>query len=64
VPPTPSTTLVSAQEAKEKLREIVERFFYRRLNVRHGAYARVAPAEDIRLKECACQSLYPDDGAH
>jgi hypothetical protein len=36
-PPTPSTTLISAQEAKEKLPEIVERFFFRRLNTEDGA---------------------------
>jgi hypothetical protein len=30
VPPTSSTTLLSAQEAKERLREIVEGFFFRR----------------------------------
>jgi hypothetical protein len=29
--PIPKTTLLSAQEAKERLREIVERFFFRRL---------------------------------
>jgi hypothetical protein len=29
--PTPSTTLLSAQEAKDRLREIVEGFFFRRL---------------------------------
>jgi hypothetical protein len=31
-PPAPSTTLLSAQEAKERLREIVEGFFFRRRN--------------------------------
>ena len=30
-PPAPSTTLLSAQEAKQRLREIVEGFFFRRL---------------------------------
>jgi hypothetical protein len=31
VPPACSTTLLSAQEAKDRLREIVEGFFFRRL---------------------------------
>ena len=31
MPPTPSLTLLSAPEAKERLREIVEGFFFRRL---------------------------------
>jgi hypothetical protein len=29
MPPTPSTTPLSAHEAKERLREIVEGFFFR-----------------------------------
>jgi hypothetical protein len=36
VPPTSSTTLLSAQEAKERLREIVEGFFFRRLRTEDG----------------------------
>ena len=35
-PPPPSTTLLSAQEAKERLREIVEGFFFRRLKTEDG----------------------------
>jgi hypothetical protein len=31
IEPIPSTTLLSAQEAKDRLREIVEGFFFRRL---------------------------------
>jgi hypothetical protein len=34
--PTPSTALLSAGEAKEKLREIVEGFFFRRLRTEDG----------------------------
>jgi hypothetical protein len=34
--PTPSTALLSAQEAKDRLREIVERFFFRRLRTEDG----------------------------
>jgi hypothetical protein len=30
--PTPTTILLSAQEAKERLREVVEGFFFRRRN--------------------------------
>jgi hypothetical protein len=36
MPPTPSTTRLSAQEAKERLREIVEGFFFRRLTSEDG----------------------------
>ena len=36
MPPTPSTTLLSAQEAKKQLREIVEGFFFRRLRAEDG----------------------------
>jgi len=36
VPPTSSTTLLSAQEAKEQLRAIVEGFFFRRLRAEDG----------------------------
>jgi hypothetical protein len=36
MPPTSSTTLLSAQEAKERLREIVEGFFFRRLRTEDG----------------------------
>jgi hypothetical protein len=36
VPPTPSTTLLSAHEAKERLRAIVEGFFFRRLRTEDG----------------------------
>jgi hypothetical protein len=36
MPPTPSTTLLSAQEARERLREIVEGFFFRRLTSEDG----------------------------
>jgi hypothetical protein len=36
LPPTPSTTLLSAQEARERLREIVEEFFFRRLRTEDG----------------------------
>jgi hypothetical protein len=35
-PSTPSTTLLSAPEAKERLREIVEGFFFRRLRTEDG----------------------------
>jgi hypothetical protein len=35
-PPAPSTVLLSAQEAKEQLREIVEGFFFRRLRTEDG----------------------------
>ena len=34
--PTPSTTLLSAPEAKERLRDIVEGFFFRRLRTEDG----------------------------
>ena len=34
--PTPSTALLSAQEAKDRLREIVEGFFFRRLRTEDG----------------------------
>jgi hypothetical protein len=34
--PTPSTALLSAQEAKDRLREIVEGFFFRRLRNENG----------------------------
>ena len=34
--PIPSTTLLLAQEAKERLREIVEGFFFRRLRTEDG----------------------------
>jgi len=34
--PTPSTILLSAQEAKHRLREIVEGFFFRRLRTEEG----------------------------
>jgi hypothetical protein len=34
--PTPSTALLSAQEAKQRLREIVEGFFFRRLKTEDG----------------------------
>jgi len=66
LPPSPNTALLSAQEAKERLREIVGGFFFWRLRtemenscgatsrskalVRHGADARVA-AEVIRVKK-------------
>ena len=33
---TPSTVLLSAQEAKDRLREIVEGFFFRRLRTEDG----------------------------
>ncbi len=36
LPPIPSTTLLSAQEAKDRLREIVEGFFFRRLTAGDG----------------------------
>jgi hypothetical protein len=36
LPPTASTTLLSAQEAKERMREIVEGFFVRRLRTEDG----------------------------
>jgi hypothetical protein len=36
MPPTPSSTLLPAQEAKERLREIVEGFFFRRLRTEDG----------------------------
>ena len=36
MPPTSSTTLLSAEEAKERLREIVEGFFFRRLTTEDG----------------------------
>jgi hypothetical protein len=36
MPPTPSTTLLSAQEARERLREIVEGFFFWRLTSEDG----------------------------
>jgi hypothetical protein len=34
--PVPDTTLLSAQEAKDRLREIVEGFFFRRLRTEDG----------------------------
>jgi hypothetical protein len=37
MPLTPSTTLLSAQQAKERMREIVEGLFFRRLNTEDGA---------------------------
>jgi hypothetical protein len=40
LPPTPSPTLLSAKEAKERLREIVEGFFFRRRNDQGQAPAR------------------------
>jgi hypothetical protein len=40
VPPTSSHTLLSAQEAKARLREIVEGFFFRRRNDQGQAPAR------------------------
>jgi|SRR5271165_38312 len=36
LPPAPSTALLSAEEAKERLREIVEGFFFRRLRTEDG----------------------------
>lgn len=36
IEPIPSTTLLSAQEAKDRLREIVEGFFFRRLRTEAG----------------------------
>jgi hypothetical protein len=36
MPPTPSTTLLSAHEARERLREIVEGFFFPRLTSEDG----------------------------
>jgi hypothetical protein len=36
LPPTPSTPLLSAREAKERLREIVEGFFFRKLRTEDG----------------------------
>jgi hypothetical protein len=36
MPPTPSTTLLSAQEAKERLRAIIEGFSLRRLTAEDG----------------------------
>jgi hypothetical protein len=36
IEPIPSTTLLSAQEAKDRLREIVEGFFLRRLKTEDG----------------------------
>jgi hypothetical protein len=35
-PPTPGTTLLSAHEAKERLRDIVEGFFFQRLKTEGG----------------------------
>jgi hypothetical protein len=35
----PSTTLLSAEEAKERLREIIEGFFFRRLRAEDGKRA-------------------------
>jgi hypothetical protein len=35
-PPPPGTTLLSSHEAKERLREIVEGFFFRRLRAEDG----------------------------
>jgi hypothetical protein len=40
MPPTPSIPLLSAQQAKQKLREIVEGFFFRRRNDQGQAPAR------------------------
>jgi hypothetical protein len=40
LPPTPSPTLLLAKEAKERLREIVEGFFFRRRNDQGQASAR------------------------
>ena len=37
LPPSPSTTLLSAHEAKERLREIVEAFFFRQLRTETGS---------------------------
>ena len=34
--PIPSTTLLSAQEAKDRLREIIEGFFFQRLRTEDG----------------------------
>jgi hypothetical protein len=34
--PTPNIPLLSAQEAKERMREIVEGFFFRRLRAQDG----------------------------
>jgi hypothetical protein len=36
LPPSPTSTLLSAQEAKERLREIVEGFFFRQLRTEDG----------------------------
>ena len=36
LPPNPSTALLSAQEAKDRLRGIVEDFFFRRLRTEAG----------------------------
>jgi hypothetical protein len=36
LPPSPSTALLSAQKASERLREIVEGFFFRRLRAEDG----------------------------
>ena len=35
-PPSPDTELLSAEEAKARLREIVEGFFFRRLTTEDG----------------------------
>jgi len=36
LPPSPNTALLSAQEASERLREIVEGFFFRQLRTEDG----------------------------
>src|ERR1700738_218125 len=42
--PIPSTTLLSAQEAKDRLREIIEGFFFQRLGTEDGRDAASAAA--------------------
>jgi hypothetical protein len=39
-PPPPGTTLLSSHEATERLREIVEGFFFRRLKTEGGQHIR------------------------
>ena len=49
---TPSTVLLSAQEAKERLREIVEGFFFRRLRDRKRREQRI-----FEVDKAMCDAL-------
>ena len=63
--PPPSTALLSAEEAKERLRDIVEGFFFRRLRTEGGKrVGRLLALETPHLRqiEPAPQVTSPESG--